>query len=106
MAEVSIPHFDLPFRFAPNKHARVCQQDTETDVTNCVHAALRTTRGTRYYISTFGITDPTFQISPVDINTIEAEVAENEPRARMILDQTVDIIRDFITVQVGVDIVV
>lgn len=105
MAEVILPHFDFPFRFAADKHGRVVQQDTEADVTNCVHAALRTTKGFRFYVPSFGITDPTFQNAPVDLVTIEQEIAENEPRARMVLDQTVDIIRDFINVQVGVDIV-
>lgn len=105
MAEVGIPHFDLPFRFAPNKHGRVVQQDSEADVVNCVHATLRTTRGFRFYVPSFGITDPTFQEAPIDLTVVESEVAENEPRARMILDQTVDVIRDFIHIQVGVDIV-
>jgi phage baseplate assembly protein W len=105
VADVIFPHFDLPFRFAADKHGRVVQQDTEADVTNCVHACLRTTRGTRFYLPNFGITDPTFQNAPVDLTALEREVAENEYRAHMAWDQTIDVIRDFINVQVGVDIV-
>lgn len=105
VADVIFPHFDLPFRFAANLHGRVVEQDTEDDVVNCVHACLRTTRGFRYYVPAFGITDPTFQMQPVNITELGQEVAENEPRARMIWEQTVNVIRDFINVQVGVDIV-
>jgi hypothetical protein len=105
VADIIFPHFDLPFRFAADKHGRVVEQDTVDDVVNCVHACLRTTRGFRFYVPAFGITDPTFEMSPINLVELEQEVAENESRARMILDQTIDVIRDFINVQVGVDIV-
>jgi hypothetical protein len=99
-----IPHFDLPFKFGRNHHANVVQQDIDKDVINCVHAALRTRRGFRFYVPTFGITDPTFETVPIDINLIEHEVSENEPRAHMVLDQLFDMIDYLSQVQVGVDV--
>lgn len=105
MAElVLIPHFDLPFRLDTHRHGRVAEQDTEADVTNCVYACLLTRRGTRYYVTNFGIDDPTFKLMPIDLVTIEQQVAENEPRARMVLSQSLEVIRDYIQVQVGVDL--
>lgn len=107
MAEVIIPHFDLPFRITLNHHAAVVQQDTVEDVTNCVNAILRTTRGTRYYVPLFGIDDPTFQIAPIDLVAIENQVAESEPRAHMILDQLIETVAAYVEdrIQVGVDVV-
>jgi hypothetical protein len=82
---VSVPHFDMPFRFGTGgAHAAVVEQNTGDDVTNCVEACLRTTRGTRMFVPNFGITDPLFAIkqSPfLAIEQMQAEVQENEPRA-------------------------
>jgi len=80
-----IPHFDMPFRFGTGgQHAMVVEQSGLEDVTNCVEACLRTTRGTRMYVPNWGITDPTFSIKPLPqfaIQRMEQEVAQNEPRA-------------------------
>jgi phage baseplate assembly protein W len=105
VADVVItPHFDLPFQIGKNRHAMVVQQDVLKDVENCVRAALLTRRGTRFYVPTFGIDDPTFEIVPIDIATIEHQVAENEPRAHMLLEQLWDMINYLVQVQVGVDV--
>lgn len=99
---MNIPHFDLPFRFA-GLTAAVVEQDSSKDVTNCVEAALRTTRGTRLYVPDFGIDDPTFEKLPVDVNKIKAQVLRNEPRAGLDLMQWTDMLDVLITqITVGV----
>jgi phage baseplate assembly protein W len=101
VAGVSIPHFDLPFRFTPGVHASVVQQDAIADVSNCVFAIVNTERGSRYYHPTFGIDDPTFDTMPLDTNKIIDQVIESEPRAAVAIDQVTDVISSTITM--GVD---
>jgi hypothetical protein len=104
VAEVIIPHFDLPFRYAPDRHVFPVQQDTEKDVMNCVTAACLTTRGTRYYVPWFGISDPTFRLMPLDVDSIENEIYESEPRAQLLMDQTLNALDLMVQLRVGVDV--
>jgi hypothetical protein len=88
---IPIPHFDLPFRFGTKgENAAVVLQDTVEDVRNCVEAVIRTQSQTREFVPTFGIEDPTFQIQPVDTNTIEQSVTTNEPRSHMVFTSVAD----------------
>lgn len=83
------PHFSLPFRFQTAQAGFACnEQDTLGDVSDCIEAALRFTRGTRLDEPTFGITDPTFDQIPVSIDRIQAEVLEHEPRAQLLIETT------------------
>lgn len=81
-----IPHFDLPFRFEGGAPACVAQDSLE-DVVNCVEAAVRTERGTRKEIPSFGVYEMTFEQQPVDTGSLMAHIIEHEPRAELVTDQ-------------------
>lgn len=88
MANVSIPHFDLPFRFGTyGTNAAVVQQDSTTDVRNCVEAILRTQSGSRLYVPAFGVDDPSFS-APVDPSNLHQQIVANELRAEMYIGTT------------------
>lgn len=102
---VTIPHFDLPFRFGVSgESAAVVQQGSQQDVRNCVEAIIRTPVGSRLHVPNFGIDDPTFLTSPLQTTNIEQQVIANEPRAVVALDSIVDEINtmaDDITAEVS-----
>lgn len=85
-----IPHFDLPFRLDGLGHAKVVDQDTIEDVTNCVAAILHTFKGQRDEVPSFGIDDPTFELQPLDLGAIVDAVIQQEPRAAMMMTQHPD----------------
>lgn len=95
---VTVPHFDLPFRYSVGGRVEVTEQDRRRDVMNCVEAVMRTELGSRLYVPAFGIEDPTFEIQPIDLAAIESQVAINEPRAVVILTQTPDLVDNMIDV--------
>lgn len=82
----ALPHFDLPFRFVGGS-AAVVEQDSIDDVINCVEAAVRTQRGERKEIPTFGVYEMTFQDQPVDTRSFSAQIVEHEPRATLLFEQ-------------------
>lgn len=81
-----IPHFDMPFRFENGTVACV-PQDTLDDVVNCVEAALRTDRGSRKELPTFGVYEMTFGQQPLDTKSTIAHILEHEPRAELVTEQ-------------------
>lgn len=83
---VNAPHFDLPFTFGSGTHAKVVEQGLPKDVENCVTAAIRTVRGTRYYVPQFGVSDPIFRNMPVSIKILGDEIKSSEPRAILSFD--------------------
>jgi len=85
----SVPHFDLPFRVNRGK-VRVVEQDTYDDIFNCVHMAFKYFQGERLMIPTFGIPDMTFDLQPLDLKFMIAEVEHHEPRASLLMSQTVE----------------
>jgi hypothetical protein len=95
-----VPHFDLPFRFEGTQSA-VVEQDSDADILNCVNAAVRTTRGTRFYAANFGIDDPTFENQPINMTEILTQVRESEPRAQLNGKQFEDFLEANLTIGVG-----
>lgn len=87
---MSVPHFDLPFRWGRNGHAEVVEQDTLEDVANCVLAILLTFKGQRQELPDFGIDDPTFESQPIDLAALTQAILEQEPRAVVMMDQHPD----------------
>jgi phage baseplate assembly protein W len=82
----------------------VVEQDDLEDVVNCVEAAMRTDKGSRSDIPTFGISDPTFMMLPVDTNQVIAEVTSHEDRASLVMSETpdkIDSLIDHLTANVG-----
>jgi hypothetical protein len=97
------PHFDLPFRIG-TKTAEV-QQDTIDDVTNCVEVCVRTHIGRRKELPQFGIEDLTLRDQPVRMADVLRRIAENEPRAIVLIDQHPDLLDELIArVRMGVQL--
>lgn len=101
---VTIPHFDLPFRFTPKGPVAVVQQNSQQDVRNCVEAVVRTEKGSRIFSPDFGIVDPTFAVYPVDLDEIQSQVVLNEPRATIVFSQSFDFVVDSIVGQVTANV--
>src|ERR1035437_6234736 len=83
----SIPRFSLPFSLDFSGHARVNDQDSPEDISDCVEAILRTHKGQREELPLFGITDPTFEHQPVALEPIIQAVLDQEPRASILINQ-------------------
>jgi hypothetical protein len=87
---IDCPHFDFPFRLGSDGHVIVVEQDDPKDVQNCVLAIALTLKGQRAELPDFGITDPTFQKQPIDLNALLAAITEQEPRAAALAEQAPD----------------
>lgn len=101
MVKVNVPHFSYPVKFGADGHIAVVEQNSLEDVMSCVAVAAKTERGTRIYVPNFGITDPTFEESPIDKVTLAAEIRDSEPRSDNIINEKIDELVDNITIGVG-----
>lgn len=99
---MSVPHFDLPFRFASPQAATV-EQDSLEDITNCVYAILVCPLGFRVELPTFGLADPTFSMPAPDLDKIRDVIETWEERAGVLLDQHPDAFDELIS-RVGVNV--
>lgn len=84
------PHFDLPFRFGPQNTAATVEQDSSTDIRNCVEAILRYPKGFCEEEPEFGITNPLFAEGEIDKDALRVEVEEWESRADLSTSTTID----------------
>lgn len=85
---MAIPHLAVPFALDGRGHARTVEQDTVTEVGQCVAVLLATRPGDRLVVPGYGIDDRTFDTADgIDDESIADAVAEWEPRV------TVDITR-------------
>lgn len=87
MAQITTPHFSLPFRVNGVKGAVCCEQDSEEEVLYCVEATLRYPIGHRPERPEFGTPDLTFGESNVDERRIQDALNEWEPRVEMFVDR-------------------
>jgi hypothetical protein len=85
VADVQIPHFDVPFRYIMGKPV-IIEQDSLDDVRNCAYSAARTRLGYREEAPNFGISDPTFEPVPIDTGKLFSQIITSEPRATALLD--------------------
>jgi phage baseplate assembly protein W len=76
---VAVPHLQVPFALALDGSASVVEQDTATEIAQCVQVLLATSKGSRSYVPDYGVEDPTF-VGP-DVSAITQAIAEYEPRA-------------------------
>lgn len=81
-----VPHFAQPFRYVGGR-PQTTEQDSNVEIRDCIRATLRTVIGFRDEAPYFGITDPSFQLLPLDTQAILDEIITSEPRA----DQLVNI---------------
>ena len=83
------PHIDWPIRVQGAGYV-TCQQDTDQEAAAAVAVLYSFERGTRAEQPEFGITDPTFELVPVDVTELERQAAVYEPRARLEITLTDD----------------
>jgi phage baseplate assembly protein W len=84
-----VPHIAWPVQVMGRTFA-IVQQDTSDEVAANVAVLCSFRRGSRIEAPDFGITDPTFQIAPVDTTEIERQIAVYEPRAELAITVTDD----------------
>lgn len=84
-----IPHLSFPFRFGPGGHAVELEQDTEDEIVNCVQLILACEVGSLVDQSDFGITDPTFSVTP-NLLLLQHQIESWEPRATLDLSSDLD----------------
>lgn len=84
-----VPHFDLPFRFVGSSFA-TSEQDSIDDVANCVETILRTRIGFRTWVPEFGSPEYVFKRSPLGTEDIMAIVSAQEPRAELLVQESID----------------
>ena len=100
--DIDVPHFDLPFRLSKSG-ANTVEQDTISDVANCVVAIVSTHIGWRDEIPTFGVPDYALQLQPIGAGDINNIVSEQEPRAILIVNERFDQVDPFIDrINIGV----
>lgn len=90
MAYPDSPHFRFPFKFTAAGPADVMEQDSSEDIAQCVEIILRFPLGMRIDIPEFGISDQTFREKGPDLNELRTAIARWEPRADIVMDQTLD----------------
>jgi phage baseplate assembly protein W len=100
------PHFDFPMRLAGKSIATV-EQDSYTDVVNCIHAIVRTPSGYRDEAPEFGVPDVTFAMVPAGIDNhlpvIEEAIASQEPRASVVITESMSL-SDVMSVVLNIDV--
>lgn len=88
------PHFNLPFRL--RKTADCVEQDTVEDIANSVELLLRTHTGARAEAPSFGVSDYTFKLEPLDVDAIRDEIVAAEPRALVLITERPDVLDNLI----------
>lgn len=81
-------HLALPVRVTASGAFAVVEQDSTEDVLQCARVVLETPQGAREERPEFGLPDPLFAKGGVDAATVEAVLADWEPRAT--IDARVD----------------
>lgn len=77
-----VPHINWPIRVEGLGYATV-QQDTDPEAAAAVAVLCSFERGTRAERPDFGITDPTFDLIPIDTGELEQQASVYEPRAQL-----------------------
>lgn len=84
---VTTPQMDFPPRFHidddGNVDVAVVEQDSLSDIRNCLQVILRTPIDSREELPEFGVEDPTFRQQPLDPTGLENALNEWEPRANV-----------------------
>jgi hypothetical protein len=84
-----VPHFDFPLRLFGSNMATT-EQDSIDDIANCVEVICLTPHGWFPELPDFGLTDPTFNLQPLDPHDIVEEISEQEPRAEVLVETAPD----------------
>jgi phage baseplate assembly protein W len=88
---MGVPHLRIPFHVGAGGAAETVEQDSLDEIAQCVVVLVSTERGERFDVPTYGIPDETFTpASPDHAAAIEAAVGQWEPRATVLLTNTID----------------
>src|SRR5262245_38101144 len=79
----------MPLRVTVNGQWVVVEQDTESEVADCVRNICAFERGYRVEDPNFGINDPTFTTMPIDVADIASALNEYEERASVQIFQEI-----------------
>lgn len=85
-----IPHLAFPIRFTGGAYATDLQ-GSNSEVTTAVRNICAFERGTRIERPDFGITDPTLEVMPIDIEDIAQAIRDWEPRAHVIIESDINL---------------
>jgi hypothetical protein len=99
-----IPHFDYPFRFGPQGHAVVVEQDSVEEIESCLMTLFLTEVGQRIEVPEFGIESMLFRLQPLPIDSLYSAILDQEPRAVTLISQQPDKL-DYLTALVEVDLI-
>lgn len=98
------PHFQVPFAWDADGHAKVVEQDSTEEVQQCVEAIVRTPVGHRLELPTAGMPDMVFDQGGPLIGPVERAIANWEPRANVVLDLDHDDIADMLEWTLGIGV--
>jgi phage baseplate assembly protein W len=87
---VDTPHLAYPLQITA-QGAVVVEQDTLDEIEACVHLICDTPQGYRADQPTFGIPDPLFASTPMDVQAIADAINALEPRALLTITQGPDV---------------
>jgi phage baseplate assembly protein W len=105
VSTVDTPHFDLPFKLT-HTGANSVEQDSIDDVANCVEAIVSCPIGWRDEVPTFGVEDPVMMKQPIGANELANEIASQEPRALVIVEENPDLLDELLDrINIGVSTV-
>lgn len=85
--DVDTPHFSLPFRRNVNGKCVVNEQDSDSEIIDCVEVLLATERGSREEVPEYGHTDPVFRQGGVDLAALADAITRWEPRAEHFVER-------------------
>lgn len=80
---------------------RVVEQDSLDDVAGCVYALIATERGSRLESPAYGVSDPTFEQLPLELDEWLEQIATFEPRADVTTGQDIEDLVDRVVVGVS-----
>lgn len=75
----TLPHLSLPISIINGSYVTT-EQDTDLEAAHCVQTITSFERGMRPEDPDFGISDPTFELQPIDTSDIYNAIAAYEPR--------------------------
>jgi len=84
---VITPHWELPFRFTKDGDALAVEQDSDSDIQNCVYAILAYQPGQLLCDPTFGMSDPSLKKVVMDLSSLSKLIIKWDDRAKEIIDR-------------------
>lgn len=85
----TISHFSFPFTIQ-NGQMLTCEQDSIEEIQDCVEVLLLTPTGSRLVFPSYGTPELLFSQSPANIPAIINQCNKHEPRAILVLQETLN----------------